>query len=854
MNKKAIKYFNGDELAASTWQNKYAGPDEETQDDTHNRMAKEFARVNSKYHRSEMDNKALLSELGKKSHQMTQEDIYQLFKNNKYVIPQGSIQSQLGLNLTGSLSNCFVVESPTDSYGGIFRADQHLGQIFKRRGGVGVDISELRPSGAKTANVAKTSTGAVSFMERYSNTTREVAQGGRRGALMISLDVRHPDASDFATIKQDLKKVTGANISIRLNEDFMRAMRSKNNYMQVWPCNTDLTGFDRHSVPYDVNTEVEVNGEKCIVRKVVADELWNTIIKAAHGNGEPGILFWDNVLEGPDGVYPEFIPISTNPCGEIPIPAHDSCRLMALNMTSFVDDPFDEEPSFNMHRWKQVVYQALKLNDDLVDLEVEHVDRIISKIENDPESDEIKSVELNLWIKIREIGMAGRRTGLGITGLGDTLAMLGLDYDSQEAMVFVDRVFKAKMSAELDATTDMAITRGAFPNWDEGKEYYLNHDGDKCLWTGENSFYQMLLEEFPDKVAKMLMYGRRNVSWSTVAPTGTISMLAQVTSGIEPLFQAWYTRRRKITDENEKADFVDANGDRWSEHPVLHHKFKEWIDFYEGIVDLDDYSKKDLNKLFEASPWYKQTANDIDYKARVRMQGIIQKWTTHSISSTVNLPNDIDVDTVKNIYDDAHFEGLKGITVYRDGCRDGVLVTEETKKTGKFEYSNAKVARPECVDAVSKVIQVSGDKYSVFVGSIDGKPYEVFAHEGTTKEGKGCIFKQGSGEYMFNLEGGIKDRILTGKMTPEQEMITRLVSGSLRHGRDIIYIVKDLEKTAGHMFSFNAALAKALKPFIPDGTKAALRCINPECTGDGSNVIYEEGCSKCLDCGASACS
>jgi ribonucleoside-diphosphate reductase alpha chain len=852
MNNELMKYFKGDSLAAGVWLGKYALSGEKTPDDMHRRMAEEFARMEiinkAKYN---TDNKAFLSSYGfNRQLKDAEEFIYHLFKDFKYVIPQGSVMSQLGANTIGSLSNCFVIGQPEDSYGGIFQKDEEMAQLEKRRGGVGIDLSSLRPVNTPTSNAAKTSTGAVSFMHRFSNTTREVAQNGRRGALMISMDINHPDVLEFIKIKRDLTQVTGANISIKLNNEFMKAVENNESYCLRFP-------IDKKPIrKMDMANNVLYGHDKGFVKWINAREYWDEIIKSAHNVAEPGLMYWDAMINySPDGVYNQYRAITTNPCSEIGMQAYDACRLIAVNLRSFVDNPLTKDAIFNYDKFYEVNYEAMRLGDNLVDLEIEHIDRILAKIESDPESDDLKHTERNLWTKIRETASSSRRTGIGFTALGDTLAALNLKYDSEEAIKQIDAIMRVKMRSELDCTIDLSILLGSFEGFDEKKEFYV--DGNNIY--GKNDFYDMLSKEFPSEALRMFTFGRRNVSWSTVAPTGTVSLLAQTTSGIEPLFQGFYTRRKKINinDDNVRVDFTDQNGDTWQEFNVVHPKFKDWIiydspEYGESIEDanirVEKLSKKDLQELFELSPWYGSTANDIDWLKRIKVQSTIQKYITHSISSTINLPENITEEEVSQIYLKAWEQDIKGITVYRDGSRSGVLVNN-TEIATKFAYNNA-VKRPKTVEAEAKTTMSDGKKYSIFVGLVDGIPYEVFAFMGGTKEGKGSIVKEGKGEYYFIGEGdNSKNRILTGRMTEEQEIITRLISGSLRHGRGIHYIVDDLNKTSGSLFSFNFAIAKVLKTYIPDGVKSTITCADCGST----DVIFEEGCVKCLECGNTKC-
>lgn len=842
MNEKLIKYFNGDELAASVFLSKYAKDEHETPNQMHDRLAKEFARIELKYDPD--------------SH-LNEERIRELFDGFKKVIPQGSVMSQLGVGGLGSLSNCFVVDSPYDSYGGIFRTDQELGQLMKRRCGVGVDVSTLRPEGEVTQNVSKTSTGVCSFLNRFSSTTREVAQGGRRGALMLSIDINHPDVADFITIKKDLTKVTGANISVRVNNKFMKAAQADEDYYLQYPCDAYLDDWieEEGDLEYNVNRKLK-NG--AVIKKIRAKELWDLMMEAAHKSAEPGILFWDEILSGPDGVYPHARPISTNPCGEIPIPANDSCRLMAINLTGYVKNKYKKDAYFDFPEFDEDVYDALRLNDNLVDLEIEHIGRILEKIRKDPEPEDIKQVEIDLWKAALATGKESRRTGLGITGLGDCLAQLGYSYGDISSTLMTDKIMHYKMKAELHSTIDMAKERGYFEGWNLNNEYYREKDGNKINVKGRNSFYEMILEEFPNEAAQMMLYGRRNISWSTIAPTGSLSMLAQVTSGGEPAFSLWYMRRVKINanDPNPpKPDFVDENGDEFTEHAVLHEEFKNWINHLRkearlDPIDVATITKAELEGHFKHSPWYGATAPELSAKSRVVMQSTLQRYTTHSISSTVNLSRDTPVKHVNDIYMHAWENKLKGITVYREGSRDGILVSDEvSQRNNSHEYTNAKVKRPKSVHTEARVVKIGGVSHSVFVGLVDGIPYELFCYEGGTRQGKGTVEKKGKGEYYFIPEEGGKDRIITGKMSPEQSVITRLISGSLRHGRNVSFIIEDLEKEEGHMFSFNHAIAKVLKSFVKE-EDYSFTC--NDC--NSKNVVFEEGCNKCLDCGSSACS
>lgn len=857
MTKELMDYFQGDELAVDTWLRKYAQEGDVTPDDMHKRMAKEFARIDQKFNTRTISNPEwnALSYYGRHRDDLTEEFIYSLFKDFSFIIPQGSVMSQLGVDSIGSLSNCFVVGQPYDSYGGIMEKDEHLVQLMKRRGGVGIDISTLRPEGTKTSNAAKTSTGAVSFMHRYSNTTREVAQNGRRGALMISIDVNHPDIFDFVRIKRDLTQVTGANISIKLNDDFMKAVINDKDYLLRFPCDQDLTGFEDDDIPYD-ELIIYQEDTKVYVRRIKAKELWNEIIESAHGVAEPGLMFWDNMVDySPDGVYALYRAITTNPCSEIGMSKDDACRLLATNLFSFVENPFTDESEFDYDRFYEYSYEAQILADNLVELELENIQRIINKIKLDPEPAEIKATELKLWENIKKMTASSRRTGTGFTALGDTLAALGIKYDSHSALKEIEEIMNTKMEAELDATIDMAIVRGPFKGWNRDLEWKPDGHGG----VGQNSFFHFLSTEFEDQFNRMLKYGRRNVSWSTVAPTGTVSLMAQTTSGIEPLFMPFYTRRKKVNPGDDvKIDFVDQNGDSWQEFPVLHPKFKDWINsqsYWKGR--FENWTTEMLQEQFEKSPWYGSTANDIDWIKRVQVQALIQKYITHSISSTINLPTNVSKEIVSEIYLRSWKEGLKGITVYRDGSRSGVLVTGQEDE---FVYHDAP-KRPRTLDADVYKVTTLGEHFTVIVGLYDGKPYEVFVEEGHNKDfffadkGNNSVTKKSKGRYILSATRGNEELEVELALTisDEEAALTRMISTALRHGANIKFVVEQLNKADGTIVSFSKAIARTLKKYIPDGTKSTVLCQNEDCTGTRDNVIFEEGCYKCLDCGSSKC-
>lgn len=865
MANKLLEYFKGDELASNVFKSKYAQEEDLTPDDMHRRMVREFARIEDKYIEEEKEdyedasfNLEIMSDYALKREPLTEERIYSFFKDFKYIIPQGSIMSNLGNKAVTSLSNCFVVGQPTDSYGGICKKDEEMAQLMKRRGGVGLDISTLRPATTKVSNAAKSSTGAVSFMHRFSNTTREVAQDGRRGALMLSIDINHPDVLEFIKIKRDLSQVTGANISIKLNKEFMKAVENDEDYLLRFPCNV----YDRIDKSVQLLPTLEYNELVLIpeglytgityVKKIKAKEYWDEIIKSAHGVAEPGLMFWDNMIDySPDGVYTDYQAVTTNPCSEIGMQPYDACRLIAVNLFGFVDNPFTIEAKFNFEKFYKINYEAMRLSDDLIDLELEHIDRILRKINEDPEPFEDKRTEFELWEKIKKTAASSRRTGLGFTALGDTLAALGLKYDSDKALEIIERIMSKKMESELDCTIDLAILRGTFDGWDSNLEYH----------EVSNDFYKFIRNNYPDQYERMFKYGRRNVSWSTVAPTGTVSIMTQTTSGIEPLFMPFYMRRKKINpnDSDSRIDFIDQNGDKWQEFPILHPKFKDWINtnFDElgmsGFENLNNLNKEDLQKAFEKSPWYGSTANDIDWVKRVEIQGIIQKYITHSISSTINLPESVSLEAVSEIYKESWKKGLKGITVYRDGSRSGVLVSESTKDKQTFEQKDAP-KRPGELPCEIHHPTIKNTKYTVIVGLLDSKPYEVFAIPYEVAKGykNGFLSKTKSGVYNLIASLDEKSTIhtnVTGDMSDTEAALTRLISTSLRHGAEIKFIVEQLNKTHGDLFSFSKVIARVLKKYIPEGAKSTVKC--QDCGSE--NVIFQEGCQTCQSCGSSKC-
>lgn len=797
-------YFKGNELAKKVWEDKYALKNKEGEliekspKEMWRRMAKEFARIESNY-----------------PNPLSEDEIYELFKDFNQVIPQGSIMNGLGNPQVMSLSNCTVVDSPVDSYGGIMYADEQLAQLMKRRCGVGLDISSLRPNGSSVNNAAGSSTGAVSFMERFSNTTLEVAQGGRRGALMLTIDVSHPDVKEFVSIKSDLTKVTGANISLRISDEFMKAVQEDGDY--------ELTFKDK------------------VYETVKAKDLWNLIISQAHASGEPGIHFWDRHHNySTSSIYPEFRNKSTNPCGEQALQANDSCRLIALNLYGFVKNPFTIDAVFDFKKFNDATYKATKLNDDLVDLELEAIIKIIDHIEKSEDPQNIKQREIDMWKRFYDTGKKGRRIGLGFTGLGDTLAALGLKYDSEFALNMVENIMSSKMHAEFESSIDMAIDRGGFEAFSPAID-------------NSSEFIQMFKNKFPFLYVRMMKYGRRNINISTVAPTGSLSILADVTSGLEPLFMPYYTRNKKVT-KDEVPDFTDENGIEWKGHYVLHGKFKLWLELHNW--DVSKMSENDLEKEFKHSPWYGSTANDIDWIKRIEMQSVIQKYTTNSISSTINLPNDVSVEEVGNIYMEAWKQGLKGITVYRDGSRTGVLVSKNDidEIDGRPTAIKRTVApkRPKEMLCDIHHLTAKGTKYTVLIGLLKDEPYEVFAFESKheiDKFNRGVLIRSKKNQYDLKVDDLAFEGVNKLIETDEEIALTRMISTSLRHGADMSYIVEQLQKSNGTVVSFTKAIARVLKTY---STPRVIKTTCPECGGD--NYVMENGCAVCKDCGHSGCS
>lgn len=830
---KSKQYFNGDELAANVWVSKYALKDsqgniyETSPDDMHKRLAKEIARIEHKY-----------------PHPLSEEEIYNLIKGFKYLVPQGGPMTGIGNQFQiASLSNCFVIgnEGNSDSYGGIMKTDQEQVQLMKRRGGVGHDLSHIRPAGSAVMNSALTSTGVVPFMERFSNSTREVAQDGRRGALMLSISIKHPDAEHFIDAKLDGTKVTGANVSVRIDDEFMDAAINGKTYIQQYPI---------HATNPQVKKEID------------ASALWEKIVHNAWAAAEPGILFWDTIIkESVPDCYGDqgFTTTSTNPCGEIPLCPYDSCRLLAINLYSYVESPFTAAAKFDFTKFKDHVQTAQRIMDDIIDLEVEKINRIIKKIEADPEPEEIKQVEIKLWQNIREKSLQGRRTGVGITAEGDMLAALGLQYGSDESISFSEKVHKTLAIEAYRSSTEMAKVRGAFPVFDAEKEK-------------ENPFINRIKDADPELYRDMVQYGRRNISLLTIAPTGTTSLMTQTTSGIEPVFMVSYKRRRKVNpnDKDARTDMIDEVGDHWEEYPVFHHNFTAWLkvngyDLHE-VEKMDDTS---LSELITKSPYHKATANDVDWIKKVKLQGTIQKWVDHSISVTVNIPQDTPEEKVAQIYQTGWESGCKGITVYRDGSRSGVLVAndkKEEKKEPVLEEHHAP-KRPMILEAEIVRFQNNHEKWVAVVGIFDKRPYEIFT--GPAEDflfvpvwlEKAWVIKQKleDGHSQYNLQYKDKDGYkvtiegLSRSFDPEYWNYAKLISGVLRHGMPLPYVVdmvNNLHLNDESLNTWKNGVARALKKFIPDGTQPRQN-ICPEC-GEAA-LIYEEGCLNCKSCGHTKC-
>lgn len=832
-----LKYFGGDELAARVWVSKYALKDsfgniyELTPDDMHHRIASEIARIESKY-----------------PNPMSHDEVFGYLKDFKYIVPQGSPMSGIGNSYqVGSLSNCFVIglDGAPDSYGGVIRIDEEQVQLMKRRGGVGHDLSHIRPKGTPVKNSALTSTGLVPFMERYSNSTREVAQDGRRGALMLTVSIKHPDSEAFVDAKMTEGKVTGANVSVRIDDEFMRAATENGKYTQTYPVDS-------------ANPE--------ITKEVDAKAFWDKIIHNAWKSAEPGVLFWDTITrESLPDCYADlgFRTISTNPCGEIPLCPYDSCRLLAINLYSYVRNPFTPQAEFDFGKFEAHVRKAQRIMDDIIDLEMEKIDLILNKIDSDPETLEVKGPERHLWEKIKAKTLKGRRTGVGTTAEGDMIAAMGLRYGTPEATDFSESVHRRLALAAYTSSVEMAKERGAFEIFDAKREE-------------NNPFMLRLKEQSAELYDDMVRYGRRNIACLTIAPTGTTSLMTRTTSGIEPVFMPVYKRRRKVNpnDANVRVDYVDETGDAFEEYVVYHPKFLEWMKI-NGIEERSDYTQEQLDELVSRSPYAGATANEIDWVEKVHMQGRIQKWVDHSISVTINLPADVTEEMVNRLYVEAWRSGCKGCTVYRDGSRSGVLVSLESKKKKSDSPAECSdihplaLKRPIELEADVVRFQNNKEKWIAFVGLMDGRPYEIFTGLADDEDGIFCpksvthgkIIKAMSADgtkrydFQFVNKRGHKTTIegLSDKFNPEYWNYAKLISGVLRYGMPIDQVLKlvgGLELDSMSINTWKMGVERALKKYLPNGTKASgQRC--PNCGQE--TLIYQEGCLICTSCGTSKC-
>ena len=830
----SLDYFTGDELAAKVWVNKYALKDaygniyEQSPADMHRRLAREIARVERKY-----------------PNPLTEDQLFELFDHFRYIVPQGSPMTGIGNDhQIASLSNCFVigVEGNADSYGAVIRIDEEQVQLMKRRGGVGHDLSHIRPKGSPVKNSALTSTGLVPFMERYSNSTREVAQDGRRGALMLTVSIKHPDAESFIDAKMTEGKVTGANVSVKIDDEFMKAVVNDTPYRQQYP----------------------IAGPDPMVKKdISARSLWKKIIHNAWKSAEPGVLFWDTILrESVPDTYADlgFHTVSTNPCGEIPLCPYDSCRLLAINLYSYVVNPFTPDAHFDFDLFKKHVGLAQRIMDDIIDLESEKIDKILEKIDSDPEADEIKRAERELWQRIRRKTLMGRRTGVGITAEGDMLAALNLRYGTEEATDVAEEIQKTLALAAYSSSVELARDRGAFEIYDAEREK-------------NNPFIARLREADPALYERMTKFGRRNIACLTIAPTGTTSLMTQTTSGIEPVFLPVYKRRRKVNpnDTDVHIDYVDETGDAFEEYVVFHHKFVTWM-LANGYPAAQKYTSAEIDDMIAHSPYYKATSNDVDWVQKVKMQGRIQRWVDHSISVTINLPNDVSEDLVDQLYVEAWRSGCKGCTVYRDGSRAGVLISaEDKKKKGETKMAPPQIVstRPAELDADVVKFQNNREKWIAFVGLLNGRPYEIFTGLADDEEGimlpktveKGSIIKSYDSDgrkhydFQFKNKRGFKMTLegLDSKFEPEYWNYAKLISGVLRYGMPITQVIKLVQEMELNNESINTwknGVARALKKYLPNGTEVK----GQECPNCGSEtLVYQEGCLLCANCGATEC-
>ena len=827
-----IKYFNGDQLAADVWMNKYALKDSDgnifelTPDDMHHRIASEIARIEKRY-----------------PNPMTEEEVFEVLKDFRYIVPQGSPMAGIGNDFQiSSLSNCFVIgtNGQSDSYGAIMKIDQEQVQLMKRRGGVGHDLSHIRPAGSPVKNCALTSTGVVPFMERYSNSTKEVAQDGRRGALMMSISINHPDSESFIDSKMEQGRITNANVSVRISDDFMKAVKEGKPFVQKYPVDSDSPLY---------------------TKEIDAKRLWDKIIHNAWQSAEPGVLFWDTITrESIPDCYADlgFKTLSTNPCGEIPLCAYDSCRLLAMNLYSYVEHPFTDKARFNAELFAKHVAIAQRIMDDIIDLEIEKIDAILEKVYSDPESDEVKRCEVELWKNIRRKALQGRRTGIGITAEGDMLAALGKRYASDEAIEFSTSVQKLLAFEAYKSSVNLAKERGAFEVFDAKREE--NNPFINRLRAMDENFYQ-----------DMVKYGRRNIAMLTIAPTGTVSICTQTTSGIEPVFMVSYKRRRKVNpnDKNAKVSFTDAEGNSFEEYNVFHPKFMTWLEVNGyNVEEVKAYEDEKLQEIIAKSPYYKATANDIDWVSKVKMQGEMQKWVDHSISVTVNIPAETTEELVSQIYLTAWECGCKGMTIYRDGSRTGVLVSnkkEEKKNAENDIIETHSPIRPKTLECDVVRFQNNYEKWIAFVGKINNKPYEIFlgkqddfylppfvetawitknkGEEGRSRYDLQFQDKQG---YKVTIEG------LSRSFSPEFWNYAKLISGILRHGMpisNVVTLIQNLSVDEDNINAWKNGIARALKRYIPDGTKVDKE-VCPTC---GDALVYEDGCKHCKNCGYSKC-
>lgn len=869
VNPKTLDFFKGDEIAASVWTSKYKFGDEETPKDSFKRYVREFA-ATEKRRLEDIENLEQklenLSEYGKSVYgkYLTQnpsetELQYEFLEDVNFnrILLGGSLMQGVGQHhLFSSLSNCLVLGNVHDSYGGISLKTEELAQTMKRRMGAGLNISELRPNGADIHNQATWSSGPILFADRFSYITKEIAQYGRRGALMLNIHINHPDSIAFARHKQDLRNLTGANISVIFDDEFMQAVkRGDTTYFQRYPIDLDVSNFDPKD--FELNKMVEIEGThapQCFVKLINPVEEWKNIIQFAWNTGEPGLLFRNAWREmSTDFVYEQYRPVSTNPCSELPMQTYDTCRLCSVNLLSLFDSKSNSLVSDS--EIYQIFYNQQRLMDVIVDLDTEYIDRIINKIYTDQtEPDELKTRELAVWFKIKNEALTGRRTGSGFTALGDLFAMMNLQYGSEESLKLAEKIFSLKMRAELDATIDLAVLYGAFQGFNPNLEYPNG--------VGANKMFQALMREYPTEIARMLKFGRRNVSWSTAAPTGSLSMMAQTTSGIEPIFKVFTYRRIKCTKDTDRVDFIDpADGQKFTVYKNIHPQFAFWIERNFNIPVHDTYNKlseEELQNYFEKSPWFGSESGDINWLRRVELQSLIQRYTTAAISSTVNLPNDVDVSEVSKIYQAAYDSDLKGICVYRDGCRAGVFQTEaSSNKTESKEFIQTRAPkRPKRLKAKRYVFTAKGQQNIVYIGLLDSKPFEIFVCEmdlglAHTPEIEGELIKVGKEHYDFEYK--LDDKIINEpdigrRQINEHYKVSLLISMALRHGTPLEFVIKTINKTQPLYGTFTKRLIKILSTFVENGTSAGVKCT--EC---GDDYVFENGCYICKSCGNTKC-